>query len=319
MTKDILRKDALPRSIVWRVDPCDGWVYKEQRKTLCDNEMFCLERLVPSGYVPQAERLTLETMRTRYMARQPVTEPSRYLAHMGRVLDCLRDAGIRHGDLTVHSVIPHDNRPYLIDFAESRLASDPRPDKRLEGDAQLLDMTMRRQAAHNERAPNMWWQIKQRVDFHDKTVVDLGCGYGDMVLYTHNAGAKQVTAIERDSKVFEALRARLNSLSLRKVRYLNVDIESVFPGMDSDHFDIAMCFSVLPYVSDYHHVLQEMRRFSKEALIECQYTGDGPGMIDDQDAMASLLQATGWDDVRCIGQTYIKTKNTWRDIWHCRG
>jgi len=58
------------------------------------------------------------------------------------LLDAMKKRGLRHGDLTSYSVIPVLNRPMIIDWAESRMLDDPRPDKRPEGDAFWLRRTM---------------------------------------------------------------------------------------------------------------------------------------------------------------------------------
>jgi len=126
-------------SKVWRVEQ---WVYKEQPKFLCDNAMWCYEQLFDSGYVPLAERVGVETIRTWYIPMEAVTDKDRFSFHLVPILLALEDAGIRHGDLTRYSVRVLHNQPYLIDFAESRLACDPRPDKRPEGDRHWLTKTM---------------------------------------------------------------------------------------------------------------------------------------------------------------------------------
>lgn len=95
-----------------------------------------------SGYVPFAEQVNIETIRTEYIATQPVTDADAFMTHYEPVLQALQAAGIRHGDLTEYSVLVRDNRPLLIDFAESRLWDDPRPDKRREGDRYWLWQTM---------------------------------------------------------------------------------------------------------------------------------------------------------------------------------
>jgi len=66
------------------------------------------------------------------------------MMHQIGVLTALIEAGVRHGDLTHYAVIVKDNKPFLIDFAESRLMGDPRPDKRPEGDRYWLHKTLLR-------------------------------------------------------------------------------------------------------------------------------------------------------------------------------
>ena len=140
----LLRKNEDARSEVWRVG---DWVYKRQPKFLCDNELYCLNKLWSSGYVPWAEHVDLETIKIAWVEAQPITDRIAWLRQIPVVLKALDAAGIRHGDLTEFGVIPMGNRPVLIDFAESRLTSDPRPDKRPEGDAYWLKITMEKMVA----------------------------------------------------------------------------------------------------------------------------------------------------------------------------
>jgi len=126
-------------SRVWR----DGkWVIKRQPKYLTENEIWCLQKLYPTGFVPYAERVGIEELRIEYIENERVTDARVFMRYYQPVLNALCRAGIRHGDLTKYAVLVQDNKPILIDFAESRLWNDPRPDKRPEGDAYWLKKTM---------------------------------------------------------------------------------------------------------------------------------------------------------------------------------
>lgn len=121
-------------------------VLKAQPKTLTENEWWCLAQLYPTGFVPLVERLEPELLKIELIEFEPVTDPHKFMMFYAPVLKALEIVGIRHGDLSEYSVIPHKNRPYLIDFAESRLWDDPREDKRPEGDAYWLAQTMKKYA-----------------------------------------------------------------------------------------------------------------------------------------------------------------------------
>ena len=126
-------------SRVWR----DGyWIYKQQHAYFACNELWCFQQMYPSGYVPYAEGIDLFTIRTSYIPDESVTNAFVFMAHLPEVLDALAYAGIRHGDLTEYAIRVYKDKPYLIDFAESRLTCDPRSDKRSEGDAWWLEKTM---------------------------------------------------------------------------------------------------------------------------------------------------------------------------------
>ena len=119
------------------------WIYKQQPKFLTDNEIWCLEKLYHTGYVPFAQQIELEVIKLEFIKSEPVTDSEAFLNHVHLVLDMLNEQGIRHGDLSRYSVLVKDNKPVLIDFAESRLACDPRVDKRQDGDDYWLTQTMR--------------------------------------------------------------------------------------------------------------------------------------------------------------------------------
>lgn len=127
-------------SRVWLAE--DGWVYKRQPRFLTDNEIWCLQTMEPSGYVPKAEWLDFDLIRMEHVVNEPVSDPEAFLAHLPHVLFAMREVGIRHGDLTRYAVLVRANKPIIIDWAESRLTCDPRPDKRREGDAWWLNKTM---------------------------------------------------------------------------------------------------------------------------------------------------------------------------------
>lgn len=124
---------------VWRED---DWVYKRQPLTMTETELYCLQAMQPSGYVPKVERVDLELIRTRFIPDEPVTHQEVFWRHYHSVLAALDTVGIRHGDLTDHALRVRYNRPYLIDFAESRPKCSPIPDKRPEGDAHWLGQAM---------------------------------------------------------------------------------------------------------------------------------------------------------------------------------
>lgn len=117
------------------------FIYKKQPKFLTDNEIYCLKTMYHTGYVPYAEQVAIDTIRLEYIGETPVTSFDVVTYHFARILKVLNDAGIRHGDLTRPNVLIRGNRPYVIDFSESRLACDPRIDKRPEGDEYWLKRT----------------------------------------------------------------------------------------------------------------------------------------------------------------------------------
>lgn len=132
-----------PRSKVWTLEDAPGYLYKWQPKFLTENDLWCLEEMLPFGFVPCAWRSELEVIKMEVIKDEPPTDIELLQRNVGNALDALNACGIRHGDLTRPSVLIRNNKPILIDFGESRLATDPRPDKRSEGDRYWLNRTIK--------------------------------------------------------------------------------------------------------------------------------------------------------------------------------
>lgn len=119
-------------SQVWEQD---GFIYKRQPKYLMDNEVHALTLLVPHGWVPEFYREGLEVLRMQKLVNVPLLHPIAFRHRCNILLEAIKDAGLRHGDLTrPHLFVTEGDWPMLIDWGESRVHGDPRPDKRREGD-----------------------------------------------------------------------------------------------------------------------------------------------------------------------------------------
>lgn len=129
-----------PCSKVWIGD--DNCVYKWQPKFLTENEFWCLQKMYPSGFVPKVERFELEVIKMEFVKTETPTDVELLDRNAELALNALIFSGIRHGDLTKPNILIRNNTPILLDFSESRLNSDPRPDKRPEGDAYWLRYTV---------------------------------------------------------------------------------------------------------------------------------------------------------------------------------
>lgn len=166
----------------------------------------------------------------------------------------------------------------------------------------------------NNRAPRMWEQITEHVDFNDKSVVDLGCGTGDFLFRSIKSGASSVVGYDIDE-----LTAREATRNCKKEGcVVHVSVQDVSTLSDDVQYDIGIFFSVLPYVANPVKVLDWMSRNVEISLIECQYSGDGPGpknLYDDLD-MKNFLNLF-WDDIEVIGRTKLKIRDAKRTIWKC--
>lgn len=127
----------------------DGYIYKVQPKYLCDNEWYALEFLRDTGFVPLAKRFGDETICMEHIVGTLVTDEALFRDNCEAFLGRLFRVGLRHGDLTRPHVFSVGDSPIVIDWAESRWHSDPRPDKRPEGDIYWLWRTVEEIIAEN--------------------------------------------------------------------------------------------------------------------------------------------------------------------------
>lgn len=165
---------------------------------------------------------------------------------------------------------------------------------------------------YNIRSPEQWRIVSGAIDFQDKTVLDLGCGRGDILAFAAEAGA-HVTGIDSDKTNIEYIH---NTYPAIEAIEETVNFLEAAPKTD-----IIICFSVLPYlVEPLFFVLQWINHHSEVAFIECQYSGDGPGFefLTDNDVMEKwLLVAAEFKKVEAIGHTVVEGRNTKRVIWMC--
>ncbi len=119
----------------------DGLIFKRSIPFLIENEFYFLRKMQGTSYVPTVERYDKYTIMMPFIENQPVTKPNIFMRHRVKFLKALRNAGIRHGDLTTPNVLVNENRPIVIDWAESRRWGDMRPEKRPEGDVHWSQVT----------------------------------------------------------------------------------------------------------------------------------------------------------------------------------
>lgn len=175
--------------------------------------------------------------------------------------------------------------------------------------------------AYNTRADEMWRHIEKHVDFSDKSVLDVGCGRADLMVRSWMSGARAVYGI--DSSPITINEARIRTLDLVKagarIYFLQKDIEQWSTRWPGKH-DIVICTSVLPYTKEPDVLMRNMRRDAKQAIIECQYAGDGPGFdhIKNDSDMLSWLMMFGWHEIDKIGFSTVVSRDRTRSIWLCK-
>ncbi len=173
----------------------------------------------------------------------------------------------------------------------------------------------------NTRAEAMWRVISQRVDFRNKRVIDLGCGTGDFLWRAYVSGAKTTHGVDIDPAI-----CKLESVWLQdegclvEVPNIKIDINSWVKQEDRKwSYDIAFCFSVLPYLDDIPATLQWMADTFPLCLIEAQYYPEPYHIkkINSDRGMVQLLVNNGFTNAEPIGKTYVEIRDLYRTIWMC--
>lgn len=158
----------------------------------------------------------------------------------------------------------------------------------------------------NSRSSEQWRIISKHIDFKGKVILDLGCGHCDILIQCIQAGAKCYGVDHNPPDEFKGV--------------VNVRTIEDWMQFDNDYYDVIICFSVLPYLEYPFSVIQWIKDHSEIALIECQYSGDGPGFpsIKDDKDMRDYLNLADFDSVEPIGKTLVEDRNKFRTIWLCR-
>jgi SAM-dependent methyltransferase len=158
----------------------------------------------------------------------------------------------------------------------------------------------------NTRSPAQWAAMRDALDWKGKWVLDVGCGYGDLLLFAREAGA-HVFGVDHNEEVVKAATGR-------GLPVVCADINEYMERGEYGH--VVFCFSVLPY-NDCDRTLANLAKIADVAFIEVQLLGDGPGYFASEDQLRETLEGY-WDDVTRVGETQVQIRNTIRAIWMCR-
>lgn len=172
---------------------------------------------------------------------------------------------------------------------------------------------------HNSRAELMFRAIEKSVDFMGKTVIDLGCGFGDMLPRVWKAGADEVIGVDQNKETLMVIADKLIKAGFRRGQSNIILLNEFLEEYELPPADIAMCFSVLPYLTEPGLFVEKLALYPL-CLIECQYWGDGPGpaYIKNDLDMADFLLENGFAKATNIGGTKVRPRNTYRTIWRCQ-
>lgn len=171
---------------------------------------------------------------------------------------------------------------------------------------------------HNKRALSIWSIISSGVEFKNKSVIDVGCGYCDIAWRMAKAGAS-VSAVDKDPLALKTCYEKKVHYKQESISVLGHYLEEFLPYI-TEPYDIAICFSVLPYLSwNYDEALAILRDIvARELIIELQYAGDGPGRVEIQnDGDMRILLENYYDNVTWLGATSVKENQHMRSLWRC--
>lgn len=106
---------------------------------------------------------------------------------------------------------------------------------------------------------NEWRVFKKLLpNFKNKTVLDLGCGYGWHCNYAVEQGAKRVIGIDQSEKMLKVASEKFPS---SKIEFVKEDIEKVdFP---ENTFDVVMSSLVFHYVENYEALIHKINQMIK--------------------------------------------------------
>ena len=158
----------------------------------------------------------------------------------------------------------------------------------------------------------MWRHISREIDFREKYVLDVGCGYGDFLWRAYVAGAEKVWGMDKEKKF---------SCHNENIVFVNEDIEyfSTFgPSKAQPEPDVAFCFSVLPYIDDQVALLRQLS-FIQECVVEFQYKPEPYCVRVQTDDEAEKLLSKHWAYVKNIGKTYVEERRVSRTLWYLTG
>lgn len=203
-----------------------------------------------------------------------------------RLLNTLHSAGIYHDDLTRHNIVVRGNRPYAVDFHESRLFGETTAPKRPEGDAYWLWHAASELSPDTTRRIRRWRAIREYL-VPDTSFVDFGTAMGDFLAMAEveNIGLK---VLGYENNYQENWTGRYQHQNI-----VNADITKL--AIYECH--TALFMSVYPHIvaKDGQVAVTTLKNIivgSKQAFVEFQLAGDGIGEVtgfrDDNEVLALL-------------------------------
>lgn len=101
-----------------------------------------------------------------------------------------------------------------------------------------------------------WHELKKMLpDFHDKRVLDLGCGFGWHCRFAIENGAKSVIGVDISQKMLSEAKSKTKS---GYIQYICMPIEDIDFPVDS--FDVVISSLVFHYIQSYGGILSKISK-----------------------------------------------------------
>jgi hypothetical protein len=263
------------------------------------------------------------------------------------MLACLRDVGVRHGDLTgpqaggESNIIAVDNWPWVVDWQEAHLLTDPAPQKSPYSDSWLLMRTLADwptatgETLDTPRVARRWQAVLRALGAHtdltlplrDKTFIDLGTYQGD---FPALAAAEGMDATGIDLGGFrsgaDSIKQGEELWRLFPFGRMLLARADIMDGPARLRSDVGMMFSTFPYLVQSHgdqayDCLGEWMARCGVFFFETQLAGDGPGLAvhPDLDAVGEMLVTLAPDrHVRAIATIPVAGREASRTVFEVR-
>ena len=135
---------------------------------------------------------------------------------------------------------------------------------------QQLDYFHKRQS----KIPIFWRRLGGKPDLKDATVLEVGCGYGQLCFDMALSGAKEVVGIDINLKSIESANEYL------KTYYPEIKDKINFVNTDVKNYDSQVCFDYIVSENTFEHIInlkEELDEICKRLKVGGKiYTGFGP-------------------------------------------
>ena len=307
-------------------------------------EAMMLETLEGRGIAPRLIDVGPDWSLQEDLGDSAIPDGERFRRACTRLLYEIRQAGLRHGDLTEANIVLRDDRAWAVDWQDASWTADERPLQRSgQPDGHFLWRFVAGTAGYREIMPDVprvvrrWQAVRTHMPPNAYSLVDLGCFQGDFVAMAAAEGMASLgidqggfRTGENSIAIARELWAPLMANRVNLVEFQQGDIREWVAHAPSHKADIILLFSTWPYLlqdagwgtpgpltraQGWEFIRQTAER-CRVLFFETQYAGDGPGppwLRDDAD-MARELQALGLNH-EPVGTFPVTGRPASRTVW----